>query len=192
MKSIGLFRFFARPSVQNMGSAFTNTGLILLLLHASVQILGQTKKISSVVNEWRYEKSRDPLTDQSSIHAAIKSRNLVEFHFPYNGGTSGTLIVRKNEDGRPEVLFAINRGQLLCPRDTCIFRYRFDDLPVGEYGASPSDNGNPRVMFLGYYSADFLENLKKAKRLRVSTDFYQEGPRTFEFAPAGIDLEKIE
>ena len=85
---------------------------------------------------------------------------------------------------------SIERGQILCRSyEDCNVLVRFDDQkPVTYSGVGPAD-GSSESVFIRNYSK-FLTSLKKAKRVRISTNIYQEGAPVFEFDVSGFDDKK--
>lgn len=88
------------------------------------------------------------------------------------------------------MIFAIERGQLLCPSyDGCTVLVRFDEQPAVRYSANgPADNSS-EMLFLSNYGG-FAEKLLKADRVRISAEIYQAGAPVFEFNVSGFDVKK--
>ena len=166
--------------------------VLFALLAVSATAPAQHVTAQPRVVSWRYQTSKDPLTDKVTTVAVLSSRNVVRLGFPYGGPVIGRITVRLDEDRKPEIVFQVNKGQFLCPADTCEMNTRIDDGPVESYGCEVAADGNSKTMFLGeYYSSDLLPKLSSGKRLRIAADFYQDTSRTFEFLPAGLDLARL-
>ena len=85
---------------------------------------------------------------------------------------------------------SIERGQILCRSyEDCNVLVRFDDQKPATYsGVGPADGSSESVFIRNYQK--FLVNLKKAKRVRISTEIYQEGSPVFEFDVSGFSEQK--
>src|SRR5947209_6532585 len=71
-------------------------------------------KIAEEANKWTYLVNEDAMTSRKAKYATIKSENTVTFNFPYQGSQRGTLMLRDHPTYRRDVIFSIERGQLLC------------------------------------------------------------------------------
>jgi len=123
-------------------------------------------------------------------HAWVLSSNTVNFDFPYSGEQHATLNLRDGPRYGKDVIFRIERGQILCHSyEDCTVLVRFDDGKASNYTAvGPADNSTETIFIRNY--ARFVGNLLKAKRVRISTNIYQEGAPVFEFDVSGFDQGK--
>lgn len=141
---------------------------------------------SEAMAEWRYKRNSDALTDEAVVHATTRSTNVHQFGFPYKGGTRAYLSIRQAGASEPDVMFIIDRGQLLC-RPDCKVRLRFDDEPEAlDYGGSPTSDGSSDTIFIRAEEM-LIDRLKTARRLRVEVTVYNEGLRVFDFAVAKLN-----
>lgn len=145
---------------------------------------------STVGDQWRYIQSDDPMSGKTSYSASVRSTNTVSFGFPYSGAQRATLTLRTHPRHGRDLIFAIERGQLLCRSyDGCTVLARFDDRQAIRYSAiGPSDNST-EVLFIRNYSG-FAGEMLKAERVRISVEVYQQGSPVFEFDVSGFDVNR--
>lgn len=142
-------------------------------------------------SKWRYSQSDDPMSKGKTNHASVISSNTVEFGFPYNGKQNATLTLRIDPKYGKDVIFSIEKGQILCSSyDGCNVLVRFDDDKATNYSAAaPADNSTDTIFIRNY--SKFVEKISKAKRVRISTNIYQEGNPVFEFDVSGFDRDEF-
>lgn len=140
--------------------------------------------------QWAYSHSEDSMA-KGRIHTAwAKSSNTVNFDFPYAGPQHGTLSLRTHPRYGKDLIFRIEKGQILCRAyDGCSALVRFDDAdPIGYEAAGPEDNST-EVIFIKNYSG-FVEHMLKSKRVRISVPVYQQGSPVFDFDVADFSQAK--
>lgn len=141
--------------------------------------------------QWNYSRDTDEMTGKVSAHAAVKSENTVEFDFPYNGAQHGQLTLRRHPRFGNDVMFSVERGQLLCPSyDGCSVLVRFDDEAPATFSANPPSDNSNETIFISNYDR-FVSRLRKAKTIRVSPKVYQEGNVVFTFDVQGFEIDKF-
>jgi hypothetical protein len=134
---------------------------------------------------WEYLREKDDMSSGEIRHAAIRSLNFIEFDFPYQGPQRATLRLRDHPRWGKNVIFQIERGQLLCRTDDCTVRVRFDDGSAQTFSASEPDDHSSETLFIQNY-ARFLKRLRGAKVVRIQPTVYQQGSPTFEFDVSGL------
>ena len=73
----------------------------------------------------------------------------MEFGFPYGGKQHGQLTLRRHPRFGRNVIFNIERGQLMCPSyDGCTVLVRFDDAPPASFSAMPPSDHSNETIFL--------------------------------------------
>jgi hypothetical protein len=143
-----------------------------------------------LARKWSYRASEDPMTSRVTRQASIESENTVDFDFPYAGPQHGTLILRDHPSYGKDVIFKIERGQILCHSySSCDVRVRFDERSPERWKASEAADNDSTVIFLQNYSS-FVQRLQSAEVVRVQVPVYQEGNRIFEFEVSGFDVER--
>jgi hypothetical protein len=136
--------------------------------------------------KWEYTSVVDDLTGQNVYNAHLKSNNYHSFDFPYRGETYGTLILRKHPRYGKDVIFQIDRGQILCDTySDCTVTIRFDKgKPFPITGTPPADNSSTSV-FLPYN--ELLRSIKNSNKMVVGITVHQEGSRVFSFDTKKLD-----
>src|SRR5690606_36991950 len=159
---------------------------------AAVPALEETLRKENIGKQWRYHASEDSMSGAPSKSASVLSNNQFEFDFPYQGRQHATLTIRRHPRWGNDVIFRIEKGQVLCNSyDRCRINVRFDDAqPRRLSGNEPSDNSTETVFIPGYN--DFVSRLSRAKTVRIEVDIYQQGPLVAEFNVEGFDAGRSE
>lgn len=140
--------------------------------------------------QWHYRQQNDPMATGTSYFAVVQSTNTVEFDFPYSGRQHGTLTIRTHPRHGKDVIFSIERGQLLCRSyEDCTVLVRFDDQEAQRYSGIGAADNSSETIFIHNYSR-FVGAMMKADTVRISAEVYQEGSPVFEFDVRGFDVEK--
>jgi hypothetical protein len=148
--------------------------------------------IAATGQQWSYDVSEEKMTGGKRRIASVESTNMVDFGFPYNGPQNGHLTLRTDPRHGKDVLFRIEKGQILCPSyDGCAVQVRFDDEKPSNFAASGAADHSSEVIFLNDYNR-FLAKLRKAKRVRLAVNIYQQGTPVFEFDVSGFDFDKYQ
>lgn len=153
----------------------------------SVKVVDPEPKVEPTGQQWSYEAREDKMTGGTTRHAFVISTNTVSFGSPYSGSQHGRLVLRTDPKYGRDVIFSIERGQLLCRSyEDCDVLIRFDDGKPERFSAvGPADNSTETVFIRNYDR--FLGKLRKAKMVRLSINVYQEGAPVFEFDVSGFD-----
>lgn len=135
---------------------------------------------------WTYRMEPDPMGSGSTSYATTKSRNTVEFSFPYQGAQHGRLIIRSGQAKGRDVMLFIDRGQFLVNsyRGTSVL-LRFDEEPAFRVSVAGAGDHSTTTLFLSGFQG-LVTRMKKAKTLRIQAPVYQEGEPVFEFNVAGL------
>lgn len=134
---------------------------------------------------WQYRESADKMGRGKIKNATVNSLNQVEFDSPYRGPQRATLQLRNHPKYGRDVILSIERGQFLCSYDECNVQVRFGTgKPVTFSVSEPADHSTT-VLFINDY-ARFVLKAKKANKVSVEAQFFQEGTRVFEFDIAGL------
>lgn len=131
--------------------------------------------------EWSYEEVTDRMTSKITTYAGIQSANSLNLGFPYKGQNYGLLTVRQHPQHGLDVTISIDKGQILCSSyNGCPVEVRFDSKPPIRFsGSGTADRSSTRV-FLNNVPR-FISEAKKANRILVSMNIYQEGAPVLEF-----------
>lgn len=138
---------------------------------------------------WNYSSQVDKMGRGTTEFASLDSVNQVSFDFPYNGGSTASLVIRNSPKYGKDVLLEIDKGQFLCDTEDCHVNVRVDNGPAARVDGDESSDGSSNVIFLPY--STLVRDLLRAKVLRVEPNFYQEGSRVFEFHPHGLDMKRL-
>ena len=130
---------------------------------------------------WHYSSTTDKMTGRTTYIATIQSTNTVNFEFPYSGDQRGKLTLRVRKGTDQDIMFSIERGQLLgVPLETKTATVRFDDSQPREFNVADSTDHDTTIVFFKK-TWDFYDRMKNAKRVRVSMPVYNEGHPVFDF-----------
>lgn len=141
--------------------------------------------------QWEYTASEDKMSGGVTYYASVKSTNTVNFDFPYRGEQHATLDLRIDPKYGKDTIFSIERGQLLCRSyQSCTVLVRFDNGKPTKYSANGPSDGSSKSLFISNYE-QFLNNLKKAKIVRISPEVYNNGNPVFEFDVSGFSQDKF-
>lgn len=138
------------------------------------------------VNSWLYYETKGKMDDEIIKFARTDSLNTFEFSFPYGGEQHATLSLRSHPKQGVDVRLSIERGQFLGGNyDGGAVQVRFDDKKaVIMETLFPSDHSTT-TMFIKDSSV-FFKKLKKANKVLISANVYQEGAPIFEFDVSGL------
>jgi hypothetical protein len=134
--------------------------------------------------KWSYSERPDKMRGATTTFASVRSNNVASFNFPYQGGSPMLLALRKSARSGSDVILTIAPGQFVCVLE-CSVHVKFDAGKVETFGASGPSDGSAKAVFIDSYDR-FVGKLKKAKKVMVEADFYQEGATQFEFDVAGL------
>lgn len=154
-------------------------------------ILEELYRTENIGKQWAYTRAQDAMSGKASVQASVRSRNSFNLDFPYSGPQHATLVVRSHPRWGRDVIFRIERGQILCSSySDCTVRVRFDDeAPRTLHGNEPADNSTEVVFLPGY--ADLVRRIGKAKVMRVEVTLHQQGPLVAEFDVEGFDPARL-
>jgi hypothetical protein len=144
-----------------------------------------------VGSQWHYFDNTDEMTGKISLSAYVESENTVQFDFPYEGPQHGTLTLRRHPRYGSDVIFSIEKGQLMCSSyDGCTVLIRFDNEEPSSYSAGGAADNSTETIFIRNYDR-FLSKLRNAKQVRISPKIYQQGGVVFTFDVSGFDVTKL-
>jgi hypothetical protein len=139
---------------------------------------------ASAPAQWAYRTTEDKMRATKAKFAEVKSTNKAQLGFPYRGGSTLRLILRKSSDAETTVVFFLDRGQLPCHTD-CKIAAKFDDEEVKDWeGTGPALSSSDAVFVDD--AADFLTRLKTSKKVVVEVLLYDHGPSQFTFNIRGL------
>lgn len=145
----------------------------------------QEQRLHSLGLRWNYDESPDQMGRGTVKLAYVRSLNEVQFDFPYREPQRATLQLRKHPKYGNDVILNIERGQFLCRFDGCAVSVRFGEGKPQTFSAVEPEDNSTTTIFISNYDR-FTKNLRRASKVFVEAQFYQEGNRVFEFDTAGL------
>ena len=132
---------------------------------------------------WRYEKTVDK-TGSPVYKASITSSNLLQFEFPYAGGSTATLTIRSgNADSH--VLIEVSKGQFNRSFQNGAARVRFDGKSAITYSLSSAANGRANIVFFNS-ERRLTDQIRASKTMTVEVRFDGQPVRRIEFKTAHL------
>ncbi|GAB2602968.1 hypothetical protein [Spirosoma areae] len=142
-------------------------------------------KNSPVANagKWLYEKTTDK-EGRTVQKASITSPNLLQFGFPYAGGSTATLTIRKRDSGT-NVYLHVSKGQFNRSFQGGNARIGFDGKPASTYAFSAAENGSANIIFFDEAQA-LIDRMNASRNMIIDVEFYAQGRRQIEFRTADL------
>lgn len=146
-----------------------------------VDSTGNKKQTSN----WQYFDKSDEMTGAVKKFATNVSPTIAEFDFPYAGGSTFTLYVRK-QGKNDEVFLTVDKGQfLISSSDNDQIRIKFDDEKPEYYSISGTTDYSSTTMFLGR-EKKLISKFKTCKKVMIEPEFYKSGKKIIEFNLEGF------
>lgn len=148
-----------------------------------------TETTNKEESNWQYSEDVDKMTNEKSYFARCVSTNEIDFEFPYNGGSSFTLILR-NKGKYNEIILQVSKGQFMTSimsSDYC--RVKFDDEETINYTYNSAEDGSADFIFFDH-SKNFLTKLRSAKKLMIEAPFFDSGRQIINFDVEGLVWDK--
>lgn len=140
-------------------------------------------------SNWSYSEDEDKMEGTKQFFASTTSTNIIEFEFPYNGGSNLNIIIR-NLGKENDAVLTISKGQFLTSfSDSQSFKVKFDDEKTSTFYFNSASDGSSDVVFISN-SSKFISKIKKAKKVMIEIPFYDSGDKVFEFNVEGLEWNK--
>lgn len=153
--------------------------------------LDKAIEYEAVGRQWTYSSRSEGMSGQNVVTAYVQSTNTINLDFPYSGPQRGVLTLRRHPRWGNDVIFRIERGQILCHSyGECRINVRFDDGSVARYKGNPPEDNSSEVVFIPAFST-FVKRLPNAKIVKVEVSIYQNGNNVFEFDVSGFKPERF-
>lgn len=132
---------------------------------------------------WTYEKTIGK--DGNPVYKAVLvSPTVLNFDFPYTGGSTATLTLR-HKNSLTYAYLEVSKGQFNRSFQGGNASIRFDGKPPVRYSLSAAENGRANIVF--FDSAQKLINqMKGARKMVVDIEFYAQSKRHIEFTTRGL------
>lgn len=153
----------------------------------------ENQEAIAALSRWRTDDSVDALTGKKTKTYSVESDNQVNLDFPYKGPQHGRLTVRRHPKYGLNIIFSIEKGQLLCHDSSldygrCMVDVRFDDKPPRRVQMGKSSDGDPTYLFVSN-EATFLKELVGSKVLIVQPTIFHNGNVPFQFQTIGFPAQ---
>ncbi|WP_338876148.1 hypothetical protein WBJ53_10915 [Spirosoma sp. SC4-14] len=139
--------------------------------------------VAAGAGKWAYEKKTDK-EGKPVYKASLVASNILEFSFPYNGGSVATLTIRKRESGTT-VYIEVSKGQFNRSFQGGKARIRFDRQSPVAYELVAAENGRANIVFFDA-EQKLINQMKAAKEMVIDLDFAGQGVRQLLFKTAGL------
>ncbi|WP_240163775.1 hypothetical protein [Spirosoma taeanense] len=138
---------------------------------------------SSRAGRWTYEERADQ-TGSRVYKASITSPDVLQFGFPYAGGSTAMLTIRKRDEST-NVYLEVSKGQFNRSFEGGNARIRFDGKPAQSYSFSAAENGRANIIFFDA-EQKLINQMKAARTMVIEIGFYAQGTRQISFNTAGL------
>jgi hypothetical protein len=135
-------------------------------------------------SDWSVSTAQDELRGRTIYYAQATSENRADFDFPYSGGSTLTLTVRRHPKWGDDVVFEISKGQFVCGIDDCRGTINFGSGAAPITLSEPEDHSSDTLFAAN--ASSIIAKLKKSDRVIVELPFFQEGNRQFTFQTKGL------
>lgn len=138
-----------------------------------------SEKNNAVVKiaNWQYDESVDIMDNTTTYKAINDSPDKLNFEFPYDGGSSISLHIRKKGNDL-DMYFAVSKGQF--QTNNRYARLKFDDHPPIKIYLLDAADGSSEYAFIQNPQST-LAKIKKSSVLLAELPFYQAGSRQASF-----------
>jgi hypothetical protein len=168
--------------------------LLILLISCNNQSTVETKKAKdstivktdTVKKNWEFEEKIDEMDGTKKFYATTFSTNTIDFDFPYQGGSSFSLVLRNKGKGN-EVMLIVSKGQFLTSvSDDKEIRIKFDDEKPVTYTVSGTSDYSTTVVFIAP-AKKLIDKIKTSKKIKIEAEFYNAGYKIIEFDVANLN-----
>lgn len=137
------------------------------------------------VNTWVKDSTVNDMGEKNVFYT-VEANDKVNFNFPYQGGSTGTLLVR-TKNGQKSAMFTIDKGQIDTDYDGTYIRVKFDDEAPVKWLMAESSTGNSDVLFFENENK-LISKLKTSKKVVLEIPFFQNGNKQFTFNTSGLEM----
>ncbi|MFC6267303.1 hypothetical protein [Frigoriflavimonas asaccharolytica] len=150
-------------------------------------VVSDTASTSEASTKWQFQEDVDKMTSKTVKYASIDANEVLEFEFPYNGGSIPSLTIRK-KDGVNDIYLKVSKGQFNSSYDGGNLRIKFDDEQPKKFSFSGASDNSMDIVFINS-TKTIISKLKKSKKIIIEVEFYNEGVRQMEFDVSGFTWE---
>lgn len=131
---------------------------------------------------WIYEETR------TGYKAVTVSPTVLNFPFPYDGGSTATLTLRRRS-GETHVYIDVSKGQFNRSFQGGTARVRFDNRPAVSYPLVAAANGRANILFFANEQS-LIDQLRKARTMVVTVEFAGQDTRDIQFGTANLQWKQ--
>lgn len=132
-----------------------------------------------IAKNWYYDEYKDEMTWYTTKIATAEAENTLYFDFPYQWWSTSYLTVR-NMRWELDIILWVSPSQINWDYNYPTIKAKFDDwTPINYSYNEPADYSSDKIFIRS--ENDFLNRLKKAKKLLLEVWFYQNWTKTIEF-----------
>lgn len=146
--------------------------------------LSGSEAVVTPASDWSVSSAQDELRGKTIYYAQATSENQAEFDFPYGGGSTLTMTVRRHPKWGDDVVFEISKGQFVCGIYDCRGTINFGNGATPITLNEPEDHSSDTLFAAN--GSSVIAKLKKSDRVIVELPFFQEGNRQFTFKTNGL------
>jgi hypothetical protein len=144
---------------------------------------GKSADVSIPESSWVYAMDTDKMTSKRRYYAGLVATNKLDFAFPYDGGSTGALNIGNVGNGNV-VMLLINNGQFLTGENHPMY-VKFDNSAPMTFNSTRTSAVGQNTLLL-YPVSKFISYIKKARKMLVRAEFYQNGYQEMEFDVAAL------
>jgi len=139
-----------------------------------------------VISNWDYSENTDGMDSKKSFFAVCTSPTIINFGFPYEGGSTFNLTIQ-NKRGENGIYLSVSKGQFLTDiENEKRIRIKFDSEKPFYINCGGTSDGSSTDIFL-YPETKIISKIKTAKSITIEPEFYQEGFRQIDFNVSGLN-----
>lgn len=127
----------------------------------------------------------DEVSGKKGRQAVRRSLNTLNLDFPYRGEQRASLVIREHPRHGKDVIFRIEKGQLVCDYGNCTMTVRFGSSDPVRVRATESSSSDSTLFFLSQYDR-FIANAKAGNPIIVEATMYQQGSHAMRFETDGF------
>ena len=137
---------------------------------------------SSDAGHWIYEETR------TGYKAFTVSPTVLNFPFPYDGGSTATLTLRRRS-GETHVYIDVSKGQFNRSFQGGTARVRFDNRPAVSYPLVAAANGRANILFFANEQS-LIDQLRQARTMVITVEFAGQDTRAIRFGTANLQWKQ--
>ena len=157
------------------------------LTDSTIATISDSKKDSAPESNWVFDSTINKMTSKINYTASISANELLDLKFPYQGGVSVSLSIRKKAGEENEAFLYLSKGQLMAAHsyEEGTIRLRFDEEAPESYSVIGSTDNSSNIVFINSVNK-VINKLKRSKKLIIEAVVYDNGNQQMEFNTTGF------